>query len=178
MSIEQQTMKVGFWSGNGDDNHEYPDVDESINETKIEDKFLDQLKLVEKYSYRQVYMGYSECRVCDKEDNGDSDFTTHDMSFIFPDGYRHYIEEHNIHPPENFYDYVMKFTEPTPLEFANLIFLMVEDILELETVLRNKNEYPEQYQTVIAEIPKLISQWQLNNTAKFNDGMGALSYSN
>lgn len=171
MSIEQHiaTKTVGFRSDNNK-------VDNKIEKTKIGDNFIEQLKLVEKYSYRQVLSENSECEICNKQ-IGDSEITSHDMSYIFPSDYRHYMEEHNIHPPNNFYDYVMNFTEPTPIEFADFIYLMLDDIDAMNNIIRTKDEYPLKYHTVIAEIPKLINRRIDTMNSEFPEYMGDLRFS-
>jgi hypothetical protein len=152
------TSMVGFWSE--------PEDNPEVLDTKIDDTFLAKLTIVEKYSYRQECSEYSVCRICNKSDNGDSDITTYDMLFVFPSGYRHYLEEHNVHPPKKFYEYVINFVEPTPLEFANLISLMLEDIPKLELTYLNINDYPVKYHAVLDEIPKLVTEYKKNNTTK------------
>jgi hypothetical protein len=81
-----------------------------------------------KYAYSNLvwtqYMGYSCCRFpCGIEDRemGDTTIETwyKDDHFIFPSGYRHYIEKHNVHPSAEFYDMIMNF-EPKQITSLTL----------------------------------------------------------
>lgn len=70
------------------------------------------------YAYSNLvwtqYMGYSFCRFkCGIEDEKMGDTTIeiwhNDNHFIFPIGYLHYIEKHNVHPSVTFYNMIMNF---------------------------------------------------------------------
>lgn len=45
-----------------------------------------------------VYKGSSECRLCDKWNNGSADFS--DGVYLWPEGYAHYVEAHCVRPPQ------------------------------------------------------------------------------
>jgi len=65
------------------------------------------LRYVTSRKFRGVsYMGYSECRLCDKHDNGTADFS--DKTYIWPEGFGHYIEQHFVRPPDHFVEHVLK----------------------------------------------------------------------
>lgn len=49
------------------------------------------------------WKGFSTCRMCDKR-NGTT--CVGDDRFIWPKGFAHYIEEHNVRPPREFVDHV------------------------------------------------------------------------
>ena len=51
-------------------------------------------------------MGYSWCRLClDKKRNGSREYKLDKISW--PQGYLHYILEHNVIPSKEFYDFIM-----------------------------------------------------------------------
>lgn len=61
--------------------------------------FLKELRDVERKTEKIYYRGWSNCRICDKR-NGTF---THDMGeWRWPEGYIHYIEEHNVVPSLDF----------------------------------------------------------------------------
>ena len=52
------------------------------------------------------WMGYSYCRLCDESGMGTECFTA-DGSWIWPEGFAHYIEKHGVRPPQKFVDYLL-----------------------------------------------------------------------
>jgi|GEM_PF-2353240 len=50
-----------------------------------------------------VAAGYSYCRLCHKKDNGCREKS--DGQFVWPEGFLHYVEEHNVKPPQEFIDH-------------------------------------------------------------------------
>lgn len=62
-----------------------------------------------------VCAGYSYCRLCDKQDNGYREQS--DGVFIWPEGFTHYVEEHNVKPPQEFIDYCMEDLPPAAINW-------------------------------------------------------------
>jgi hypothetical protein len=56
-----------------------------------------------------LYRGWSTCRICDKR-NGSSEFSvmlrSESVNWIWPVGYLHYIESHNVKPSPEFIHFV------------------------------------------------------------------------
>ena len=48
----------------------------------------------------RAYMGYSPCRLCDKRDNGNLEFS--DGTYVWPQGLVHYVTEHGVRLPAEF----------------------------------------------------------------------------
>ena len=46
----------------------------------------------------RAFMGYSQCRICGAT-NGAVEYT--DGSYLWPEGFAHYIREHNVRPPDD-----------------------------------------------------------------------------
>ena len=53
----------------------------------------------------EAFYGYSWCRICHRNDNGTKDLT--DGTYVWPEGYAHYIEAHGVKPPQDFIEHVM-----------------------------------------------------------------------
>lgn len=99
---DQEQLYIGYWK-----NKNYPNlpdpkkyIDNRWNDHR-KDNVVRYLKSGEKVSY---YLGWSTCRICGCQ-NGSSELT--DGAFVWPEGLAHYIEEHNVKPPELFIKYIM-----------------------------------------------------------------------
>jgi hypothetical protein len=76
--------------------------------------FLKGLKRIERRARKNHYKGWSNCRVCGCQ-NGSSDynFRQDGVYYIWPNGLRHYVVEHNVKPPnQEFIDFVTNFEQP------------------------------------------------------------------
>ena len=85
--------RIGYWRQTEKDfigNLPWPKEGRLPMETK---KLLTEYLM--KGKQHSVWKGYSRCRICGKM-NGTACLT--DGEFIYPDGYAHYILEHNIEP--------------------------------------------------------------------------------
>ena len=119
--------KFGFWS----------EINKPVVTTiTYKKKFIDNLKLLQKCIdnfntfdtylfelqlkisdrcepniYFNAYTGYSYCRLCNKQDNGDKDIILvgKNKTICIPDGYLHYIFEHNINISEDFENFIIEF---------------------------------------------------------------------
>ena len=64
------------------------------------------------------YLGCHKCLVCGCEgfETGSSEYVVEykGETFMFPEGYLHYITKHNVHPTEKFIDMILNF-KPRPL---------------------------------------------------------------
>lgn len=66
-----------------------------------------------------IAAGYSYCRLCDKTDNGCR--AKSDGKYIWPEGFLHYIEEHNVRPPQEFIDNCLKNSTIPPVNWEQEI---------------------------------------------------------
>lgn len=71
-------------------------------------EFLDALLLVESHAESVSYRGWSNCRLCCRE-NGSRSFTLGEWEW--PEGYRHYIVEHHVRPSVAFEQFVNSHAE-------------------------------------------------------------------
>lgn len=71
-------------------------------------EFLRALDAVEDAATVVSYRGWSNCRVCCRE-NGSREFCT--GRAVWPSGFRHYVEAHNVRPSKEFQDYIETLTK-------------------------------------------------------------------
>lgn len=101
-----QRIKVnreGFWKTSDEDSRLPLPVSNS-EPWKGQRKFLRALSSVESEAWKVYYKGLSTCRLCGKK-NGSSEYA--DGSWVWPAGYRHYIEGHNVRPSLAFQEFVL-----------------------------------------------------------------------
>jgi hypothetical protein len=68
-------------------------------------EFLKALSKKETGSYHHISKGFSLCRVCERI-NGSVEYESGEWSW--PSGLRHYVEDHNVKPSDDFIAWVMK----------------------------------------------------------------------
>lgn len=99
----------GYW-----DSTKMPQI--NTIDKNIKDSFLQKLNEVETHLKKSKssyigYFGFSYCRLaefdnCQKGDhNGNQEYITD--TWTWPQGYKHYIEVHNVKPSDKFYKYIM-----------------------------------------------------------------------
>lgn len=71
---------------------------------KKKNEFLRKLFQVEQKAKEWRYSGHSNCRFCSIR-NGSGEFDY--KNFLWPSGYSHYIEEHDVFPDLDFYNMIM-----------------------------------------------------------------------
>lgn len=82
-----------------------------ICQTKTVDiNFINKFKLLNKKAESKSYFGSSNCRICNRV-NGSNEFISKNDSieFTYPEGLFHYYEDHNVHPSDEFYNFVMDY---------------------------------------------------------------------
>jgi hypothetical protein len=79
---------------------EFVDASWDQKERQMVAAYLDQGRVLERY------LGHSACRLCDKSENGSADLT--DGVYVWPEGFAHYVRQHNVKPPVEFVDHVKK----------------------------------------------------------------------
>lgn len=90
---------VGFWlSGECGTEEVASEVDPDWEKTP---EYTAVVKFCMKPDSTISYRGWSNCRVCGCR-NGNQEY--HREGFIFPQGYLHYVMEHNVKPPQPFID--------------------------------------------------------------------------
>jgi len=102
----QALRKVGFWNDNKNGYPQYPMPEAREKPWKGKRDFVAALtQLQEKGGIkRESYRGWSDCRCCGKM-NGNKEYTKD--GWLWPEGFLHYVEEHNVKPPQDFIDFIM-----------------------------------------------------------------------
>lgn len=101
--------KVGFWISNdpfGICNDEISFSHPIENSAKEDNsKLIKKLLEIQNKAHVNSYFGCSTCRICN-EDNGCSEYTY--GTFIWPEGYIHYIRDHNVEINEEFKEFLQR----------------------------------------------------------------------
>lgn len=86
---EEGPAHVGFWYSESEPHFPVPRPGPSPVDKNVVKKLLQAQAVAQQRHYK----GWSDCRICGKP-NGTSDYRL--GGFVWPEGYRHYIEEHNV----------------------------------------------------------------------------------
>ena len=95
-SIEAKQVRLGFWYSRDEPDLPMP-IAESASKLQVK-TMLDVLTKLEEQSTRVYYRGWSACRICGKP-NGSTEFR-HPSGLAFPEGLRHYVEQHQVLVPD------------------------------------------------------------------------------
>lgn len=103
---------IGYWWSKEEPHFPLPKhfITHSWN-AKERSLVINYLKQAEFY---EGWMGESDCRICHSS-NGATDLS--DGTYVFPEGFVHYIEAHGVKPDQEFIDYVIAKNvtqKPTP----------------------------------------------------------------
>jgi hypothetical protein len=89
--------KEGFWYSKYEPDLPMPKAFK--HPWKNKDIFLSMLEKVEARAQVTAYRGWSTCRLCGRH-NGSQEFEY--RGWRWPEGYRHYVQEHNVIPSPAF----------------------------------------------------------------------------
>jgi len=110
------TSREGFWRDDSDDETSHLPRAKEKDFTWLGQKaFLEALGKVEQSDFTegQKFKGVSACRCCG-EDNGAYEYTLTARGFptwVWPEGYAHYIEVHNLRPSLAFQELILAVAE-------------------------------------------------------------------
>jgi len=93
----------GYWYSKHESKYPMP-VANTID-MSIKDSFIAKLKSIEEVAHQVHYRGFSGCRICNCL-NGTFEYEY--KNWVWPVGYMHYIQDHNVAPSKEFYEFVMK----------------------------------------------------------------------
>lgn len=92
----------GFWYSEYE--KQYPMPVPFVGEWEGKKEFLAKLKETEKNTNKAYYKGWSTCRLC-KCHNGS--FSHQYKSWKWPEGFIHYVRDHNVKPSDEFIKFIM-----------------------------------------------------------------------
>lgn len=93
-----EQKREGFWrSFTGARDLPWPEAHDEPMEDQ--EPFLEALNYAEAWAEVTSYRGWSTCRLCGKH-NGSTELNL--RGWTWPEGYRHYIEVHNVRPSPEF----------------------------------------------------------------------------
>lgn len=117
---KKSLVKEGFWASSQDPKEDeykgqYPWPREEKISLQQQTELLCQIAYIETYkAKKRTYKGWSWCRLCELETNGDSEYAY--KGFMWPQGLSHYIAKHNVLPSDAFMDMMKKRTQKVQLE--------------------------------------------------------------
>lgn len=95
---------IGFWKGCG----KWTQVPVPNSATIDQKEIIKKIKYVQKFAQKTAYRGLSPCRICQCY-NGCEEYAID--GFVWPSGYLHYLEDHNVAVDEDFAKYINEFNE-------------------------------------------------------------------
>lgn len=106
---EKFILREGFFRSSDDDStYNLPVANQRAKVWKGKKIFLEALALIEARAETKSYKGWSTCRCCGEE-NGSQEFKFEKfgLRWVWPEGYYHYVEEHNIRPGLAFQEFII-----------------------------------------------------------------------
>lgn len=97
--------EVGFWwSADSSLNARYPKAPDCVDFSWDPRERAAVLAYVRAGKQGDCYRGWSDCRICGVH-NGSCDLT--DGTYVWPEGFAHYIEKHGVKPPQHFIEHAL-----------------------------------------------------------------------
>lgn len=133
---ESTIYREGYWNDLKNNHPDYPFP--QIFDDKVDD-FIARLDIIlsPNLPYKKrgfMQLGHSECRICGCM-NGYSDlFIRYDsITYIIPEGLMHYYKEHNVHPSEEFREFINNIYDRENLDhlvknYENEMINIISDI--------------------------------------------------
>lgn len=89
---------VGYWHEKGDRKNVWP-LKPTLDKKRKNILVLKRLDKLEKKARVRAFKGWSECRICG-EHNGSREYSLEidGIRYIWPEGLRHYLEDHKMIP--------------------------------------------------------------------------------
>lgn len=119
MNGKRFICREGFWRNERDPSTKnLPRVRAREKPFRGQVEFLSALHRVEAYHPEinpQHSKGWSNCRCCDKK-NGSVQFKLRALgvTWEWPNGFRHYVEDHNVRPSLAFHEWILAVSEALP----------------------------------------------------------------
>lgn len=97
---------IGYWYSHSDPDFPNPKKFVDHKWDKTERQIV--IAHLKNGKFYEGWMGWSNCRFCGCN-NGYACLT--DGVYVFPEGFAHYVEEHDVKPDQEFIDYVSSLTK-------------------------------------------------------------------
>lgn len=115
--IDEQHFIEGYWFEN---KSIYPSEDYPwplVTDIEVNKEFIKNFKTICEVCERIYCHGPSYCRLCDKHNmNSEYKITFNDITFTFPFGLLHYYIDHNVQPSDEFYNFIMCYSQSKEME--------------------------------------------------------------
>lgn len=118
MSGNKFVLREGFWWSADKSNRDLPKVKARKTAWRGQREFLTALNRIEQYhpdTQKFHAKGWSNCRCCEKK-NGSVQFKLRALgvTWEWPNGFRHYVEDHNVRPSLAFQEWILAVSEALP----------------------------------------------------------------
>lgn len=137
--MSSNPTRIGYWHGLDSPGlphpHEFADATWSASERGVVVAYLKSRKGRAVTAWR----GFSHCRICGCT-NGSEDIS--DGVYRWPSGYAHYIEAHDVRPPQAFIDHVMASREKEAGEKASRESMTEKQIVRHFMLSLNEGQLP------------------------------------
>ncbi len=102
--------RIGFWRKEVDKDETGPLPFPHLSALKATDMFLKKVGYIQSRMSRldgrvKCYKGTSRCRLCGDR-NGSREYVLN--GYVWPSGYLHYLEKHDIEPDKGFVNFISK----------------------------------------------------------------------
>ena len=97
---------LGYWSTGAAS--EWPDPEDFVDHEWDADERELIVEFLRRGFVARTYMGYSPCRICGAA-NGALELS--DGVYVWPDGFAHYVSDHDVKPPQEFIDHALSVLE-------------------------------------------------------------------
>lgn len=102
--VNTEPRLIGFWADHPCDRQGLPWPECDVwPMTLLKERFITALSKVEAKAKVSRYRGWSTCRICGAA-NGSQEYAL--GLFRWPEGYKHYLTEHGVDPPNEFKKWV------------------------------------------------------------------------
>ncbi len=106
--LNETTYIEGYWFNYHYEDKMYP-MPKGLD-VSVDQQFINKMKEVTRGARTEHYLGWSDCRIC-KVPNGSREYILKKdgITFRYPEGLLHYLEEHNVYPSSIFYEFIMNY---------------------------------------------------------------------
>lgn len=108
-------IEIGFWRTTPNSTEDLPWPTEGYDPRWDTKEQLRVAAYLDSGQEHAAYKGTSMCRICGQS-NGSRDLT--DGTYLWPEGFSHYVRDHKVKPSQEFIDHALKNFKPEMLRFS------------------------------------------------------------